>query len=94
MAYPSELASIVGGCFRPIADIFLESYFEAHSMKKHGRLDFEQRAREKQLAREADEDDLQSGRRSAEEIRQSNSMFAGLDDGVFDRARIIFPEKK
>jgi hypothetical protein len=63
-------------------------------MKKHGRLDFEQRAREKQLAREADEDDLQSGRRSAEEIRQSNSMFAGLHDGVFDKARIIFPEKK
>lgn len=80
--------------FPPIADICLEYYFEADFMKKHGRLDFEQRAREKHLAREADEDDLKSGRRSAEEIRQSNSMFASLDDGVFDRARIIFPEKK
>jgi hypothetical protein len=63
-------------------------------MKKHGRLDFEQRAREKRLAREADENDLISGRRSAEEIRNSNSMFAGLDDVVFDKARIIFPEGK
>jgi hypothetical protein len=63
-------------------------------MKKPGRLDFEQRSREKQLARAADEKDLMSGRRSAEEIRQSNSMFAALDDGVFDKARIIFPERK
>jgi len=63
-------------------------------MKKHGRLHFEKRAREKQLAREADEDDLKSGRRSAEDIRQSNSMFAALDDDVFDQVRIIFPEKK
>jgi len=63
-------------------------------MEKFGRLDFEQRAREKQLAREADARDLKSGRRSAEEIRQSNSMFAALDDAVFDKARIIFPEKK
>ena len=63
-------------------------------MKKHGRLNFEKREREKQLAREADEDDLKSGRRSAEEIRQSNSVFAALDDAVFDQVRIIFPEKK
>jgi hypothetical protein len=63
-------------------------------MEKFGRIDFEQRAREKQLAREADARDLKSGRRSAEEIRQSNSMFAALDDAVFDKARIIFPEKK
>ena len=63
-------------------------------MKKHGRLDFEKRGREKQLARDADASDLKSGRRSAEEIRQSNSMFAALDDAVFDKARIIFPEKK
>ena len=63
-------------------------------MKKHGRLDFEKRAREKQLARDADASDLKSGRRSAEEIRQSNSVFAALDDAVFDQVRIIFPEKK
>lgn len=63
-------------------------------MKKHGRLNFEKREREKQLAREADEDDLKSGRRSAKEIRQSNSVFAALDDAVFDQVRIIFPEKK
>ena len=62
-------------------------------MEKFGRIDFEQRAREKQLAREADARDLKSGRRSAEEIRQSNSVFAALDDAVFDKARIIFPEK-
>ena len=63
-------------------------------MKKPGRLDFKQRAREKQLAREADERDLKSGRRSAEEIRQSNSMFASIGDAAFENARIIFPEKE
>ena len=63
-------------------------------MKKSGRLDFEQRAREKQLAREADERDLKSGWRSAEEIRQSNSMFASIGDAAFENARIIFPEKE
>jgi hypothetical protein len=63
-------------------------------MEKFGRLDFQQRAREKQLAREADARDLESGRRSAEEIRQSNSMFAAIDDAVFDKARILFTEKK
>ena len=63
-------------------------------MKKYGRLDPEQRAREKQLAREADERDLKSGRRSADEIRQSNSMFASIGDAAFEKARIIFPEKE
>jgi hypothetical protein len=63
-------------------------------MKKEGRLDFAQRAREKQLAREAISRDLKSGRRSAEEINQANNMFAGLDPSVFAKAQVIFPEKK
>ena len=70
------------------------SYFEVDLMKKPDRLDYERRAREKQLARDADERDLKSGRRSAEEIRQSNSMFASIGDAAFDNARIIFPEKE
>lgn len=61
-------------------------------MSNARRLDFKQRAREKQLAREADARDLASGRRSAQEIRDANSMFAGLDDSAFDSARIIYPK--
>ena len=62
-------------------------------MRKIGRLDFKQRAREKQLARDADAADLASGRRSAEEIARSNSMFGAFDPSVLENARIIHPEK-
>jgi len=62
-------------------------------MRKIGRLDFNQRACEKQLARDADEADLASGRRSADEIARSNSMFGAFDSSVLQDARIIHPEK-
>jgi len=62
-------------------------------MGKIGRLDWKQRAREKQLARDADAADLASGRRSAEEIARSNSMFGAFDPSVLQKARIIHPEK-
>ena len=61
---------------------------------KFGRLDFQQRAKEKQRARDADEADLAAGRRSADEISRSNSMFSSLDPSVFKKARIHFPEKR
>jgi hypothetical protein len=61
---------------------------------KIGRLDFKRRAREKQLARDADAADLAAGRRSAEEIRRSNSLFGAFDDSVLENARIIYPEKR
>jgi hypothetical protein len=62
-------------------------------MRKVGRLDFKQRAREKQLARDADEADLASGRSSADEIARSNSMFGAFDPSVLQNGRIIHPEK-
>lgn len=62
--------------------------------KKLGRLDFQERAREKQAARDADEADLASGRRSAEEIGRANDMFAALGPGGLRNAKIYFPEKK
>jgi hypothetical protein len=62
-------------------------------MRKIDRLDFDQRAREKQLARDADEADLGSGRRLADEIARSNSMFGAFDPSVLQNARIIHPEK-
>ena len=64
------------------------------STMKFGRLDFQQRAKEKQRARDADEADLAAGRRSADEISRSNSMFGSLDPSVFKKARIHFPEKR
>ena len=63
-------------------------------MKKSGHLDFNERAREKQAARDADARDLASGRRSAAEISRSNNMFAALGPSALKNARIIFPEKK
>lgn len=48
--------------------------------------DPEQRAHEKQLARERDERDLASGRISREDLRSKNSMFAGID---VSKGRII-----
>lgn len=63
-------------------------------MKKYGRLDFEQHAREKQLAREADARDLDSGRRSAKELNQANNIFAALGPSALRNVRIICPEKK
>ena len=63
-------------------------------MKKVGCLDFRERIREKQAARDADAEDLASGRRSAAEISRSNNMFSGLGPGVLRNARVIFPEKK
>ena len=63
-------------------------------MEKFGRLDFEQHAREKQLAREANSRDLESGRRSAEELNRANNIFAALGPAVLRNARIICPEKK
>ena len=63
-------------------------------MKKYGRLDFEQHAREKQLAREADARDLESGRRSAQELNQANNIFVALGPSVRRNVRVICPEKK
>jgi hypothetical protein len=63
-------------------------------MKKYGRLDFEQHAREKQLAREADARDLESGRRSAEELNRANNLFAALGPSALRNVRIICPELK
>jgi hypothetical protein len=56
--------------------------------------DFDQRAREKQLMRDADQHDLESGRRSAQEIGEANNMFAALGPGGLRNARIVFPERK
>ena len=63
-------------------------------MKKAGRLNFAERAREKQAARDADAADLASGRRSAAEISHSNNMFAALGPEALRNARMIIPEKK
>ena len=62
--------------------------------KKLGVLDLEQRVREKQAQRDADTQDLASGRRSAKEINRANSMFGALDPSVLRNAKIIFPEKR
>ena len=43
-----------------------------------GRVDVSVRAREKQASRAADERDLRSGRRSAEQVRQENELFAAF----------------
>ena len=43
-----------------------------------GRCDPDLRAREKQASRAADERDLSSGRRSAEQLRQENELFAAF----------------
>ena len=61
-------------------------------MGKLGRPDWMQRAREKQLARIADEADLASGRRLAKAVARTNSMFGPLDPWVLKNARIIHPE--
>lgn len=61
-------------------------------MKKPGRLDFAQRAREKEAARAADAHDLASGRRSAAEIAEANNMFAAFGPAL-RKARIRTPEK-
>lgn len=63
-------------------------------MKKAGRLNFAERAREKQAARDADAADLASGRRSEAEISRSNNMFAALGPEALRKARMIIPEKK
>lgn len=63
-------------------------------MKKYGRLDFKQHAREKQLAREADERDLKSGQRSAGELNRANNIFAALGPAARRNVRIICPELK
>jgi hypothetical protein len=46
------------------------------------------RALEKQLAREADERDLASGKKSREQLRRENAHFAGL------RVRVDFKAAK
>ena len=66
----------------------------AYGMKKAGHLDFEKRAREKQAARDADEADLVSGRRSGTEISHSNNMFTALGPSALKNARMKIPEKK
>ena len=58
------------------------------------RLDFRERVREKEAARDADAEDMASGRRSAAEISRSNNMFSGLGPDALRNARVIFPEKK
>lgn len=57
-------------------------------------LDFRQRVREKQVARDADEADLKSGRRSAKEINERNSMFSALGPSALRNARVVLPEKR
>ena len=63
-------------------------------MKKGGRLDSSEQAREKQAARDADAHDLASGRRSAAEIQHANNMFSALGPAALRNARVIFPEKE
>lgn len=62
--------------------------------KDPGHLDFQQRAREKQAARDADELALASGRLSAQQINEKNSMFSALGPNALRNAKVIFPEKK
>lgn len=63
-------------------------------MRKPGRLDFAERAREKQRARDADAAALASGEKSAAQIDAETNMFAGLPPGVLRNAKVHFPEKK
>jgi len=56
------------------------------------------RAAEKQAARERDEADIRSGRRTAAEVAETNSFVAGLDPAkariVSRRARIRIPKRE
>lgn len=63
-------------------------------MTNYGRLEFEKHAREKQLAREADARDLESGRCSADELNRANNIFEALGPAARRRVRIIAPELK
>lgn len=65
-----------------------------HMANKKGVLDFAARAREKQESRDADDDDIATGRRSRAEVQQANDMFAALGPHGLRTARIIFPEKE
>ena len=56
--------------------------------------DFDERAREKQRSRDADEADLKSGRRSAIQINVANNMFSALEPGTLRNAKVHFPEAK
>lgn len=62
--------------------------------EKPGKLDFAQRSREKDAARDIDSRDLASGKRSAEEINAANNMFACLGPHGLRNARLIIPEKE
>lgn len=62
--------------------------------KKPGRLDFDDRSRAKQAARDADAHDLASGKLSKAALNRKNSMFGGFGEGILRNARIIFPEKE
>jgi hypothetical protein len=64
-----------------------------YASMKVGRLNFRQRAEEKQRARDADAADLAAGRCSREDLIRSNSIFGG-DPSILENARIIFPEKR
>lgn len=55
------------------------------------RLDVAQRRREKAAARGQDAEDLRTGRKSAEQLTDENSMFPR---GLLKRARVIFPEQE
>jgi hypothetical protein len=46
---------------------------------KRATFNWEDRMREKQAARDKDDDDLRSGKVTPEQLQQRNSMFAGLD---------------
>ena len=48
-----------------------------------------ERARQKQLAREQDDEDLRTGRVTREELSRRNGFFSSLD---FSKATIIFPK--
>ncbi len=53
--------------------------------------DFEARAKEKELSRKKDEEDLASGKITKEELSKKNNMFHGMKE-IF-HAKIRWPEK-
>lgn len=52
--------------------------------------DPKERARQKQAARDKDDEDLRTGKVTREELRKRNGFFSGLD---FSKAKIVLPKR-
>jgi len=70
-ALPAEL-------YEQVRRVYRASGMEAVMQSEGDRFDLGLRTREKQVSRAADERDLRSGRKSPEQLRQENELFAAV----------------